>query len=404
MGNEGNQTVTAAQVESAILCLREIDTGNVECVKTSDPIGYLTSRIMESDSSFESLTEDDPEHILYKAPKPTPTFNDAVTSTSTTPPEPPSQPDKPDKGKLASTFTEARENTIHEGRAYSVPDNFDPVLRAITKGDQISYELMVKVLGSESNFDNDAVSHSGAFSAGQFVTSTFHQRAWENRNLLSAEHRTIVEANLEEYDRAKENEAALAKAENRDPRYVPPDPKWRIKEGGSAEAIKNLSKNEYVVSVLAREQIREGLIDGEERFRNLVEKRLNWLKNPKNPEHLPENDPRIQRLQEHLDRPMTFTDAKTFYVMGAKGGAQLLLAYADTETQDHRARDYTTQTVVENNKPLFEHPDGRNRSVPEYMDYMHERVGNKPLPDDLTRPEHLPEYAMNYDVATKVGP
>ena len=316
------------------------------------------------------------------------------------------------KNDLDSNFTPAaqgeteaqKETVIHAGRGYYVPENYESVLKQVTEGDPVSYELMVKILGSESNFDNEAVSTSGAFSAGQFVSTTFYQRAWENRGKLKAENRAIIEANLEEYDKAAEDETALAKEEKREPRYVAPDPKWRIREGGDKDAIMALAKNEYVVSVLAREHIRQSLISGKTRFRSLVEERLNWLTKPTNPDRLSDDHPRVVRLREHLERPLTFTDAKTFYLCGARGGAELLLAYADLETQDHRAKDYTTETVAKNNKLVFEHSNGSDRSVPAYMDYMHERVGNQPLPENLTRPPGLPQYAIADNKLFNPGP
>ncbi len=258
------------------------------------------------------------------------------------------------------------------GLKYDVPENFQRAIQRATHGDPINYNVMVKVLGSESGFNNKS-SHTGAFSVGQFTLSTFLETVHQHRDKLSARQRATVERNIERYNVAEKGE----------------DPVWRyrIRRGGDAKTVRALTQNADVVTVLSREHMRTATKAGADLYRDHLETRINFMRSDKyDGERNGAYHQRLAALEHNLNRAMTNADVKIFYLCGSRGGAQLLAAMADPAAQNNRSADYTTQGVVSSNPQVFYNPDGSARSVRDLYHYIAHRVGNSPLPHDLDRP------------------
>lgn len=284
-------------------------------------------------------------------------------------------------GKTARTpaieYSVPKNQIRYAGLHYDVPEQYQRVLKKVTHGDPIGYDVMVKVLGSESGFKNQS-SHTGAFSVGQFTLSTFLETAYVNRDKLSAKQRAVIEKNIERYNAAKKPKGATE-----DPLPVW---KYRVAKHGDENVLRTMSKNPEVVAVLAREHMRIATKTGQDMLHDALQTRIRFMKSD---DYDGKRDrtyyQRIQNLEYHLSRPMTSADVKIFYLCGSRGGSQLLAAVADPKAHDKKSADYTTKGVVSSNPDVFYKPDGNARSVMDLHSYIQYRVGNIPLPRNLDR-------------------
>ena len=292
-----------------------------------------------------------------------------------------------------SAFKEVAQNRA-DRLIYSVPQRVDAIFRIITKGDPVSYPVMVNLLGSESGFKN-VKSETGATGIGQFTGDSFMERLYKSRTLMPSKYDAII-SKIERHDIAKEAEHAKAIKEHRKENYVSPVYDYRIAGKTQAERTKNyenvmnLKSDILVSSIAAREHIRDTLTDARQRFEAGIEGKIKHIESTYSP--LPQE--RLKRLREELERPWTVADAKIVYVCGARGGAKLLLAVADIATKDHRILDYTDPHVVRNNQRLFAE-DNKNLNPQQFMDSIRQKVGDIVMPDNLSRPtnSHIGQLA-----------
>ncbi len=277
---------------------------------------------------------------------------------------------------------EEKSNPIVKTPDYKVPESIAPLLQEITKGDPISYSIMVNVLGSESGFKANAKSPTGVSGIAQMTNGTLYETLHRIKKLLPQKYRKIVDDNIMN-ERTVDDDGTV--------KYVA-----RIKDGGDRDAVHTLKKEPVVALIAAREHIRSSTEDGKSRFRKAIEGKISWLTHlhEENGDPLPTE--RIAALEKELDRPFTAADVKTFYVCGATGGAGLLAALAEPGAKNHKAADYAPAHVVANNPNVFNDEKGRPRNIVDFYKYIEDKVGNEPLPENLTRPEHLDVSLNNY--------
>lgn len=271
-------------------------------------------------------------------------------------------------------------NSGKTGLSYDLPAS---VLQAIHQAttDSNARQMMVQLIGSESGGRN-INSPTGARGIGQFTGAALRKNLYRNVDILPRNAQKIVRDNIAPVNVAPKD---------KDPIY-----EYQIKSGGNANAVNALAHRPDVAVPMVREHVYGALDSGERLFRGALQERLGWLNNPNNINRPTPADgkawaahqARVEALEYHLNRPMTVMDAKTFYMCGYRGGAELLVAAADPKTHDHRAGDYTTDGVRRANKAVFYHEDGRARSVTEYVAYMAERVGMAPVSPGSTMPAH----------------
>jgi hypothetical protein len=253
---------------------------------------------------------------------------------------------------------------IHRGQKYKVPPEYAKILRNATQGSPLSFDIMVQLIGSESGFKAHATSETNALGMGQFTGATLREALWNNKDRLSRGAQRVIEKNIERYNSADEGESPLYK--------------YKIKKGGSKDALEKLAKNPEVAIVLACEYGKDALRDGENRYRSAIASRIKFLH--ENPEK--NDDPhRMARLQHHLHRDLTSTDLKIIYMAGPRGGSKILFAYADSKNLNQRASDYTADIVTRGNPNVFFKDEDRkvHRSVAEVYNYFIDRVGNIPV-------------------------
>ena len=273
------------------------------------------------------------------------------------------------------------------GRDYKAPESIDDLIQEATYNDPITYDLMIKIIGSESNFKNVA-SGTGPKDIAQVTGATAREYLHKNKGIFPTNVQKIISDNIAE----------------------PKPHKYVITANGSQANIDKLLQKPEISVPLAREIIRGHTIEGERIRKAEIKGRIEWLENPGNPEYGTIPPERIERLKEHLARDPNATDVKTYYLNGAFGGAGILVAHADTKAQNHKAADYIGKTedggvrediiahVSKNNKPVYykNGDESKPRSVPEYMTYIAERVGNDiELASDLSRPENGVVIAYN---------
>ena len=253
---------------------------------------------------------------------------------------------------------------LHRGQKYKVPAEYAKILRNATAGSPITFDIMVQLIGSESGFNAHATSDTNALGMGQFTGATLREALWTNKDRLSRSAQRIIEKNIERYNTADKDEA--------------PHFKYKIKKGGSKDALAKLAKDPEVAIVLACEYGKDALRDGENRYRSAIASRIKFLH-----DHPEKNDDpqRMARLQHHLHRDLTSTDLKIIYMAGPRGGSKILFAYADSKNLNQRASDYTADIVTRGNPNVFFKDDDHkvHRSVAEVYNYFIDRVGNIPV-------------------------
>ncbi len=277
---------------------------------------------------------------------------------------------------------------------YKIPDpEADAYLRQITKGDPVSYELMLNIGGSESGF-KDVCSPTGACGYFQFTEGTFIERAYLDQGLLDPKHKKVL-SKIIQYDYAalkEQQRVALEHAQgNKKATVQKVDAvyKYRIAGNTPEERAANRAKilelrhDKFVSLRTGHEHVRSSLIDARGRFVEGIIAKIDCLTDKTKHPVVPKE--RVEQLRAELERPFTIADAKLAFLGGGRGGTGLVVAMADPATANHKASDYISQRTVTSNPHVFV-VNEKHLTPLQLRAYIVERVGDMQIPSNLQRP------------------
>lgn len=230
-----------------------------------------------------------------------------------------------------------------------------------TTNDPISAELVKKIMAVESSGNIYAKSKTGARGLFQFLPQTQLEYMYKSSDFLPAPY------------------SALAK------KYITPNENgigYRIKEDTPRSIRRKIMDAIYdpdVSIILAREHLRYRLMAVDQNFRAQLASEVRYLKTLHNAKTTHKG--RIAEMERHLARPLTSADAEWAHMIGDGNATSLIAAYADPLKRKHKAVDYISQTAWRANSYMFE-----GLSVEQSRARVVEKVGDTPLPRDLSRP------------------
>ncbi len=288
---------------------------------------------------------------------------------------------------------------------YGISQELHDLLTEVTKGDPISYNITYSVLGSESGFKPSAISPTGVKGMAQMTKPTLYQTLYWNKHLLPKKYRDIVEANIEEYNATPKAERAklLHRITKARPAVKGTD-KVKARDAvkaGSAAEIEKLRKVPVIELIVAREHMRSSTIDGKKRFKEIIEgkiKQLHYLHDVQK-NILP--TARVRALEDERDRKFTAVDVKTIYVSGATGGANLLAVFAEPNSQNHRARDYTDKGVADSNPWVFQDRN-RTKGLKYFYGSVEKYLSKHPLRRNQRTPKKTEERRFRATIKEKI--
>jgi hypothetical protein len=329
--------------------------------KSPTPTDIVAPDIAQSFSE-NSASETEEKQYIEEAVKSAPAQEKVPEIATTTEVETPIQKFAAANGK----------NTADRFADYHVPPNIDTILREITDGDAVSYEMMVAILGSESGFKN-VNSHTGARSYGQWTGAPFLERLRRDYKVLPqyAQDR-ITQINATPMKGTKEQ-----KAEIRDQKR---------------NALLKLAYDPRIALTCSREYIREMVTEADRLFRQGLQEKIAFI-SVKYP--AAQTVERLKVLHAELERRLTIADAKLVYFAGASGAAKVMLANADINTHHQGILGYIPAHVVKNNKNVFNREGGGTLTAPELIGYMAKRVGNAEIPRNLNQRGTQARLALN---------
>lgn len=234
-------------------------------------------------------------------------------------------------------------------------------IRDHTDNDPISFPVMKKIIGVESHFDPlICSSKSSACGLGQHIEQTQLEYMFKNKSLLP--------------------HYAARLADGIEPNQKRPG--YRVKQGHDRHAILKCIEDPDVSIILTREHVRERLLLADQIYRSRLAAEIRYLERQRKPQ----DAERIQEMKRHLARPLTVADADWAHMMGHGDAASLMLAYADPKNRNHKVTDYANPVSVQNNRDMF-YNGSYMLTLGESRARVIEKVGNDPLPRDLSRPQ-----------------
>ena len=235
-------------------------------------------------------------------------------------------------------------------------------VREHTADDPISAALVKKIIDNESSWNVNAESASRARGLGQFLPQTQLEYMCKYKDMLPSRY------------------AALAT-------HIEPSKTgqgYHIKAGTDVMTKKFIMDAIYdpdVSIILVKEHLRERLTKVDQSFRASLAAEIRYIKNQRRPK----DRDRIAEMERHLSRNLTYADAEWAHMMGHGDAANLIAAYADPNKRKHKVSDYANIRSIRSNSGMF-FKSSHMMSVEESRARVVEKMGDTPLPRDLSRP------------------